>query len=176
LNYYNYGPFDIPKMENGLISNDRNEIRTFWEDVERDGEVGLSDAVGCYMFGVRAGKGSVPWYIGLAEKQSYKVECFSPHKLNHFNNAIAKKKVTPILLFIARCTSGDRFSKPSKNGYTDIRILENMLIGLAVKRNPDLLNIKGTKVLRDMVVPGIINTQPGGQSASTLELRTILNN
>lgn len=161
-------------MENGLISNDRNDIQSFWNDVETDGEEGLPDAVGCYVFGIRAGKGTVPWYVGLAEKQSFKLECFSPHKLNHFNNAIAKKKVTPIILFIARCTSSDRFSRPSANGYIDIRILETMLIGLAVKRNPYLLNIRGTKVLRDMVVPGIINTQQGGQSASTLELKAML--
>lgn len=40
-------------------------------------------------------------------------------------------------------------------------MLENMLIGIAIKKNSHLLNIKGTKIIREMVVPGIINSTQG---------------
>jgi hypothetical protein len=78
------------------------------------------------------------------------------------------------LYLIARKTPKDNFCSPSKSGYLDVEFLENMLIGLGIRRNPDLVNIKGTKLLRELNVPGIINTKQGqGRADAVQEVRRI---
>ncbi len=85
----------IQRQSNGLIAADKEFLLAFWSRVDGEIEDGLSGAIGCYIFSIRAGKGSLPWYVGLAEKQSFRKECFTSHKLKHYNNAIAKKKGHP---------------------------------------------------------------------------------
>lgn len=58
-----FGPFDIP-VSGALI--DRKREAEFWKTVDAI-EHGLPDAVGCYIFAIRAGKGVRPWYIGEDE-------------------------------------------------------------------------------------------------------------
>ena len=158
--FYPVGPFVIEKKTNGLIQATTEKLKEFWENV--DEEYGnLSKSCGCYVFATRAGKGITPWYIGKAEKQSFAKECFQPHKINHYNDAIAKKAVTPLLILLPKSTDNGNYSKPSSNGHNDIGILENMLIGIAIKKNPNILNIKGTKIFREMVIPGILNSPQG---------------
>jgi len=77
---------------NGLIAADKNSLNKFWSRVDDELKVGLPGAIGCYIFSIRAGRGVKPWYVGLAEKQSFRKECFTSHKLNHYNNAIAARK------------------------------------------------------------------------------------
>lgn len=65
-------PSKFPKGDNGIIAGDRESIANFWDRANNEAEEGLSDSVGCYIFSIRAGKGSLPWYVGMAEKQSFK--------------------------------------------------------------------------------------------------------
>lgn len=162
MNFYPYGPFEIPR--NGkLVSRDKTERKAFWEEVEGI-EEGLSDACGCYVFTIN-GKA---WYVGMAEKQSFYAECFGMHKIVQYNEAMQGIKGKPQLILLAKLTPQDRFSKPSKRGHWDIRALESMLIGLAVSRNPELCNVKGTKHLREMHVPGLLNTGKGVAKATSV--------
>jgi hypothetical protein len=60
-------------------------------------------------------------------------------------------------------------------GHPDIEFLETMLIGMALKQNEELQNVRGTKFLREMRVPGIIRTGKGeGNLASVKALRDVL--
>ena len=106
----------------------------------------------------------------MANKQPFYKECFGHQKINIYNTALTEySKATPYLYLIARKTPSNAFCSPGKNGYHDIEFLENMLIGLGVNRNPELANIKGTKLLRELNVPGIINTQKGQGSAHAVQ-------
>lgn len=51
----------------------------------------------------------------------------------------------------------------------DIRALEQLLIGAAIDRNPNLRNIKDTKVLREMNVPGFLNTKKGQATSESVQ-------
>lgn len=114
--------------------------------------------MGCYVFCI----GGRPWYAGLAERQSFNRECFSLHKVVAFNSALNQVgKGIPQLLFIAKMTKQGRFAKPTINKHKATRFLEDMLIGMTVAANPRAVNVKGTKFLKELRVPGVINTQKG---------------
>lgn len=164
-----YGPYDVPR--NGRwVSRSRTDKRDFWNAVEEDAE-SLSEACGCYVFAIRGRA----WYVGLAERQSFCDECFSGHKVLQYNEALQSVSGNPSLHFIAKVTPGNRFARPGANGHRDIRLLENLLIGVALRRNPELQNVRGTTLLREMNVPGVLNTRQGQGRAGTVQnLRHVL--
>ncbi len=73
----------------------------------------------------------------------------------------------PRLILLAKLTPNDRLAG-SGDG-KDIEALENMLIALGVARNPDLCNVKGARYLREMEVPGYLNTPPGVSRAHSVQ-------
>jgi hypothetical protein len=158
-----YGEFSIAR-NGSLISRTKEEKNKFWARVD-DAESGLSEACGCYVFVIRGRA----WYVGMAEKQSFKQECFALHKLAQYNEALGKVNGNPSLILLPKLTPSGRFANPSKRGHSDIRMLETMLIGSALGRNPQLQNVKGTKLLKEMNVPGFLNPRPGQARASTVQ-------
>lgn len=164
-----YGAYELPRS-NGLIDDSATSKRSFWEYVDKEIE-GLSNACGCYIFAAQ----NRPWYVGLAVKQSFKQECLTYQKVNIYNKVLASyERAAPWLYLIAKLTPGDNFSRPSKSGHSDVTALENILIGLAIPRNAEIANIRGTKFLREMNVPGIINTEPGqGRAYAVQEIRSL---
>ena len=114
--YSLHGPYEIPKT--GERKVDRSRLREFWERANKDADE-LSGASGCYIFGMRAGRGARPWYIGQA-KTSFKGECFTDQKREHYNSVLGKRKGTPILFLLARRTPEKRsFQKKLKLGPVD---------------------------------------------------------
>jgi hypothetical protein len=169
--YQVFGPFRVPR--NGTLV-DKHGYNKFWADIGQNNP-GLQRAVGCYIFAVRAAKGELPWYVGKTERGSFKGETWSPHKLNLYNESLnSRKKGTALLYLIARRTRVGRFAKPRKAGRGDIRAWENLLIGICLLRNRDLLNVKQTKHLRGIVVPGYMNERPGARSAPARRLAKLL--
>lgn len=82
---------------------------------------------------------------------------------------------TPVLYLVARLTAQGRYyCRPSVSGYKDIDFLENYLIGAALAHNPDLLNKRGTKLLREICVPGILNSRQGNPGRAAVDVRQIL--
>lgn len=159
-----YGKFPIAR--NGrLVSRTRADKRDFWAAVE-GAESGLSGACGCYVFVIR----NRAWYIGMAEKQPFKQECFALHKITQYNEALAQVNGKPTLLLLPKLTPGGRFASPSSRGYADIRLLENLLIGSALSRNKDLRNVKNTRLLRGMNVPGFLNSRQGQARANIVQI------
>ncbi len=157
MKYTVHGPFEIHKQKNGLVDRSSQAKNEFW-DRAREEDGSLPSACGCYLFAVRAAKGIRPWYVGLAERQSFEGECFSSHKLTIYNDVLADRKGTPLLFLVAKRTTGNKFSRPSKKRHRSSRFLESMLIGIVLDKNSRLMNIQKTKFLKEMSVPQVINS------------------
>ena len=140
MEYTIHGPFEI-KRQGKTVNHLATELKKFWSEIDEQFE-GLSFACGCYLFALKAGKGSTPWYVGKAEKQSFSKEVFNSHKVQYYNDIIANQKGKPIIFILAKRTRKKKFVKPSKNGHSDIDFLETLLIGAALGKNRDLLNKK----------------------------------
>jgi hypothetical protein len=167
--YKVFGPYRI-RRDGRLISKTAEHLRAFWSEVEAESK-GLPDACGCYVFSIRRRA----WYVGLAEKQSFCRECFALHKLNQYNYSLHHVSGEPQLHLIAKLTPTGRFASPSVRGHRDIQFLETLLIGMALNQNEDLQNIRGTKFLREMRVPGILRTARGeGRLGPVRSLRDAL--
>ncbi len=164
MNYSVHGAWEIPR-KNRIIDSSNVAKVSFWKEVEEDME-GLSSACGCYIFTLQ----NKPWYVGMASRQSFTRECFAHHKINLYNQALSQyMKAIPYLYFLAKETPTGNFAKPGANGHKDIEFLENILIGLGINRNPEIMNIKGTKLLKELNVPGIINTKKGQANAHAVQ-------
>jgi hypothetical protein len=170
MKYTIHGPFEMAKKNNKLVDHSNSTKKLFWSKV-RKSNANLPSACGCYLFAIRAAKGIKPWYVGLAEKGTFESECYSAHKINIYNDALAGKKGAPLLFLIAKRTKKDKFVKPTKRKHQDIAYLETILIGVALKKNPKLMNIKKTKFLKKMCVPCLMNTTPGKPTRSEAEFK-----
>lgn len=174
MNFFPHTAIEIPRRTGGLIAADKESMNEFWGRVDVELEEGLSGGIGCYVFSVRAGKGALPWYVGLAEKQSFRKECFTSHKLVHYNNIVSERRGTPMLTLIAKYTPKDTLLNPTGNGHRDIHFLESMLIANCMSRNNDLYNKRDTRLLKEMCVPGLLNTPQGKFASSVGEFRALV--
>lgn len=170
MNYEIFGGFTIPRKPRKHAVADTRDRRTFWDEVEAE-RVGLSAAVGCYVFAIRAGGGIVPWYVGRTCSQSFKNECFELHKLRHYDDVISGQRGTPLLYFAARTSPGGKFtaSAPTKES----QFLESMLIGMALQRNPELKNIVHATFLKRLHVPGLVNPRKGTPPRNVREFSSL---
>lgn len=161
--YKPYGPFVVPTA-NGQRAKyiEAKKLREFWNAHE---EVG--DRRGCYVFGIRTGRGITPMYVGKATRQ-FRSEVFTPHKMAKYQRALSDcGKGTPVLFFL---------SAPARKGAPNLKAiheLEEFLIQTAVSRNEDLLNVKGTK-RATWSIAGIVRSPVGKPSSSARQLRRAL--
>jgi hypothetical protein len=170
MNFTIHGGYEIPRDGTHIVTRDNSRRREFWQEIEHDVD-GLTSACGCYVVAIRG----IPWYVGSAQRQDFKHECFSPHKITQYDAALNSSQGRPFLHLIARRTPKGRFCSTSTNGYRDIEFVENTFIGMALQRNEDLQNVRGTPFLRDMHIPGFVNNKPGEARAfPTRDLRSIL--
>jgi len=170
MQYDIFGPKEIPRESARRFTRDPQERREFWDEFDDEAR-DLSYACGCYLISVR----NRIWYVGLAQRQDFRHECFTADKILKIEDAIHGGGGPAYLTLIARQTGGGRFSKPSVNGYRDIEDLELLLIGAALERNDELLNKSATKILREIIVPGFINSPNGcGNQSSVKEFKKIM--
>lgn len=170
MNFDVFGGFEIPKdrFNRGVYN------RYFWEAVDEQ-HPGLPRACGCYVFALRHGDHTIPVYVGKAERLLFKHECFSSSKrllLDRQLDEAPNKR--PILYLLPKITSQQKFCRPTRRQYPAIQFLENLLIGMAIERNPKLANIKQTKFLKELFVPGLINSGSGQQTRPVRELQDTL--
>ncbi len=150
-------------------------LKPFWDEEVEASEDGLSHACGCYLFAIRAGRGTKPWYVGQSNKQTFRKECLTEHKRGTYNDLLGQRSGRPLLFLVARRTAtGRRFSKPSGTGYRDVDFLENTLIQIGLRRNGHLCNSQNTKMNRNMLVPGIMNPTRGNPGEPVTALKEIL--
>lgn len=167
-----HGPFKLPRSDGEI---DVTRKKEFWANVEED-TPSLPEAVGCYIFALKAAKGYTPWYVGMTRKRSFKGETWQPHKLLGYGKVIRAHKGTPMLFLISKLTPKDKFVRPSKRRGSggSISALEEMLIGVCLQRNKELLNKKTTKFINELRVPGFVNESPGKRSRTAKELARLL--
>jgi hypothetical protein len=157
------GPLEVPYYQgNGGRTITDSNIEKFWQINQK-----YQKRRGCYVFGIRAGKGFAPGYVGKATK-SLKQEVFSPHKLSRYQQFLADyAKATPILFFVLAPV------QKGKPNSSQIGEIEKYLISLAVTANPDLLNQKETKPL-DWGIKGVVRGGKGKTSGGTRDFRQML--
>lgn len=157
-------PVEIPRKSNGQI--DRKALKEWWSHQVLPNGFELGSAIGCYVFSISSGRGTMPWYVGKASGQVFQEECFEHHKLTHYNDVLAsRERGKPCLTLFVKLTPKGRLAKSSdrEGAHKDIVFLENHLIGLCIKRNSELRNVRDTAFLRSMEVPGLLNTPRGGR-------------
>lgn len=163
-----YGPYKINRKSR-IFFGDKPAEREFWNSTHP----GLSECCGCYIFAKKAGKGIMPWYVGMTTK-SFKNECFDHSKRNKYLDALQKEKGTPLLFLIPKITKTGRFVKSKQGKHKDISFLENLLIGACLERNEGLLNKKQTKMLVKMRVPGLLNSPQGKRDKDVSDFARML--
>lgn len=160
-----YGPYDIGVDEDYKNWIDKKDIDSFWENIRRKGrdKYDLPDACGVYLFGMRGEQGrrgrpgqTLPWYVGKAESQTFKEECFNG---GHG---------TPFLYLLARVEKDDTHSLPAKGkSYWGVDFVEGMFIQMSLRANPQLVNSSKTKMERGISIRGLLNT--GKDKSSSVE-------
>jgi hypothetical protein len=165
-----YGPFELKRSNGGV---DRSTKNSFWKSIETE-YPSLPNAVGCYVFALKAAKGFKPWYVGKTEKQSFMSETWQPGKLLSYGEVIRKHKGKPMLFLLAKLTPQDKFAKPTKRKIGAVAALEEMLIGICLQRNSELLNKKTTRYLKGLQVPGYLNDSPGARPKNAKALARLL--
>lgn len=124
------GPFAVPFLEGAAGKNiGPSEGRSFFSE-----HPALASKKGCYVFGVRSGRGTTPVYVGKATK-SFEQECFALHKIVKYNRGLLDYvKGTPVMFFVVL---ESRKGATNRNAISD---LEYYLIQIAFNRNENLLN------------------------------------
>ncbi len=158
-----HGPLEIPvhKAASARIIG-QQEGRSFFE-IYSD----LAERCGCYVFAIRNGSGFKVWYVGKATK-TFKQECFSHHKLTRYHEVLANiTRGTPVMFFLEAVSS----AKVARTEH--ISQLEKLLIQQAVRANPELMNIKSTKV-EQWQIQGIVRSPGNRLSKSGRQLKSVL--
>ena len=173
-----YGPYDIGVDKGYSNWIDRKDTDSFWEKIRRKGreEFDLPDACGVYLFGMRGVEGrtkgtaarTLPWYVGKAEKLTFKKECFNFKNLYYYNSILINKyggEGRPFLYLLARVDrvdhKNDKFSPPASNQeeFLGVRFVEEMFIQQSLSANNDLLNKAMTKMIKETSIRGFLNTR-----------------
>ena len=125
----------------------------------------LANAIGCYVFGVRAGRGGyVPIYVGRASN-GFRNECFAYHKRDRYNTALNNRGAcTPVMFFVVK------ESGPDGALDTCLDHVEHFLMQVASERNADLANERRV----DYRILGVFRTSVGPPSKSSRLLRRML--
>lgn len=141
------GPYNIPVVKNaGGRHIDEHGLKAFWE------ESGCKDARGCYIFGIRSGGGILPYYVGKATN-SFGSESFTDEKLKKYHRVLTKFKIgVPVMFFVWLNQSR---GVPNRSAIGE---LEDLLIGIAYSRNPDLENVHGIKK-SDIIIGGVLRSR-----------------
>lgn len=163
-----YGPFPIEYDEsNGIKRITGKHESRFWKV---SAVQPLMKKRGCYVFAVRAAKGFKPWYVGKTNAgKGFKQECFTSHKLNHYNDALFRGgKGRPVLFFVA---------PPNKKNVVPTAELDHMekeLIQYGIRKNPDLCNVQNTKNVPQWTIKGVIRSPRGKPAAAARSFRTMM--
>ena len=130
-----HGPFQIPVEQLARGRHIPKNLDEFWDDV---GDI--KPRRGVYVFGIRAGQGITPWYVGKATR-TFEQECFASHKrAAHYTPTILKYlRGTPVMFF---AVYPKQVGPPNSKKIDE---LEKFLINVGSVKNEELTNILGRK-------------------------------
>lgn len=143
------GPYELVplKAKKGILIDD-NSVAAFWS-----GAAPVANESGLYLFALRRGRGYTPFYVGKADKQTFKQETFTPRNVNGYLQTIVQEPGTPVFFFLCRS------SKPGPLSSDALKELEKDLIGMAYAKNPNgLINRHHAKTKEaPYAIKGVIN-------------------
>jgi hypothetical protein len=175
MNFGVLGPFEIVRFGGkNLITK---ASKAYLENALEEERAGLSEACGCYVFAVKAGRGYTPHYVGQASRQPIAKEALNPTNQGNFNELLGRVgKGTPVLFVIPLLTPGGKFRKRtiSDGGLDVVDFLEQWLITIALAKNPDLINSSHTRHMRNVHVPGMLNSNRGEHTLASRKLKRAL--
>ena len=190
MRFQMYGPYDISDQEASRYAGwlDKDDFDHLWHTVDDgiDKSLGqLSNACGVYLFGVRGVEGkkkiigqTLPWYVGKAERQPFRKECFNHKNQNEFNrvwSTVYGGKGTPFLYLFARTELDGTFSAPTKAKYPGVRFVEELLIQLSLAVNRDLVNKQLTSQAQKTSIRGVLNSKKRGKAPQVVaDFKTLL--
>lgn len=157
-NYFEvWGPFELPRNTEKM----RPRVKELLAESEYND--GVDCAIGCYSFCLQHGKTIKPWYVGMTVARAGLLsEAFQEHKLENYRNVLDTRRGKPLIFFFALLTDEGRFAFGSSHRQK-ILWLEDTLMGMAFSRNPEILNIKGMRWRREIVVNGLMGEKVRGR-------------
>lgn len=159
--FYIEGPFEVPLAPSVKVKMVAEDTADFWAAIPA-----VRGKRGCYVFALRAGRGFTPLYVGKTMR-TFEAECFTDHKLKHYNYALVDyDKGTPVMFFVVYPP------KAGKPNAAEVADLEDFLIQVGRRVNPDLRNIKGAKE-PTWGIKGVIRSGQGKANAAEKDFRTV---
>lgn len=160
-----FGPVEVPTEKRNAGRAIKKDLTEFWASHED-----IASQVGCYVFSIKTGRASIPFYVGMTTK-SFERECFTDHKLKHYTDTLSDyRRGKPQMTFI---TCQLPRTQPSKKMVEAIVELETFLIQTAVRSNPDLRNSKGAHG-PDWGIQGVVRAMRGRRTTSQASLARML--
>jgi hypothetical protein len=171
MNFDVAGPFEVSRHGPKALITKQSEADLKLQLEEWAG--GLSEACGCYVFALRAGKGYTPHYVGQACKNSLLKESLNATNVVAYNEILGESKGTPVLFLIPLLTPNGKFRKQTtgERAIPEVDFLEHWLIAEALRKNDGLKNNKETRFLRKIHVVGIFNSRQGEATLASRELK-----
>lgn len=165
------GPFDLTRHGSKNLVTDQS-FKDLIAELEARSD-SLVEAIGCYVFALRASKGYRPWYVGQACKQPIIREALNLSNREKYNKIISEHRGMPTIFFVSMYTPNGKLKKPSKamGGLGSLDFLERWLIATCLNKNSALANNKETKFLRKIHVVGVFNATKGESHSASKELR-----
>ena len=157
------GPFDVPLQPDVRKAKliDRAKAKSL--TAQSDGFARR----GCYVFGIRAGKGARPIYVGMTMSQNLIAEAFNERNVNLVNDYINRQKGNPVIYIVYQKAGR---GGPAKNCIPEI---EEFLVARCAKRNPKLINVHMNKKA-SWSIAGVINSGSGKPSASASQFSNLI--
>jgi hypothetical protein len=168
------GPFELSRHGQKQIIT-KQSLKELKPELE-EWESGLSDACGCYVFAIRAGKGYTPYYIGQASKRTIADEALNPSNREKYNEVLGYGRGRPMLFVLPMRTPKGKFRKRSQadGKLPAMNFLERWLITTAIQKNPNIVNNKETRFLRGIHVVGLLNATRGESTTASQLLNRAL--
>ncbi len=157
------GPRELPTYKGRAARTITDDgVRAFWR-TNRD----VASRRGCYVFGMRCGKGLTPAYVGKATRNFHR-EALADNKVKRYQRVLADyHRGQPVLFFVL---APHRRGAPNVE---DIGALERFLIQSALLANPEILNVQGTKSERWRIL-GVVRGGRGKPSTAARQFRSLL--
>lgn len=180
-----HGPFDVEYeiSRRGRGGRARKIISKecatrFWNELPEK-HAHLAAHKGCYVLTLRAGRGSLVWYIGKTEKnkRTLKQEVFAEEKRTKYKPILNRsRRRSPQVYLLVRGRGRGRLGRA-------IDDLETLLIWTAAHRNPQLINkrkrntqpAKLVRIVNSICIKGLLNSGQGQPPKSAQKLDKALN-
>ena len=176
-----YGPYPVP-VERGrrridFESAKHSVMERFELDGTKRGVKGISNAIGCYVFGLSPSGTPKEWpcYVGQSAKQKLVDRIFQQADKPKLYNSIVSEyeRARPFIYLLPLLTPAGRIARLGSNT-KKIDEAEYLLIGMCLKTNPWLWNVKHRVGIESFSIDGTPEATRR-ESAASKKFRRMLN-